>query len=287
MFTDRLRDRAEDDPGGSQLLLEGGDDRNRIEHRINRDAARLVDIVVGDVVISIRLRGLLYAGQNLLLFQRNAEFLVDLQQFRIDLVERPGTGLALRCSVVVQVLEIDLRVMNARPVWLIERQPAPVRFQTPLKHPVRLVLLGRDKTDNVFRQALGGLIHLDNRLESVFVLIDVDLADPVDRFLHSRHRVLHPCRGQGPTVFKPMAPPERRSLYIVRSGAVFTGPEPPRRYPEAPSLLFHAARDSPVRRAATLVSAAPKRSISAVLVASPIETRNPPSARETPIAFST
>ena len=40
MLADGFRDRAEDDAGLGQFLLEGGDDRDRIEHGVDRDAAR-------------------------------------------------------------------------------------------------------------------------------------------------------------------------------------------------------------------------------------------------------
>ena len=80
-------------------------------------------------------------------------------------------------------------------------QPAAIGLKAPFEHPVRLVLLGRDETDGVFRQALGGLVHLDDRLEPVFDTVDVDLADPIDRLLHSRHSVLR-SRFQGPRWIK-------------------------------------------------------------------------------------
>ncbi len=78
------------------------------------------------------------------------------------------------------------------------------------------------KTDDVFVQALGGLVHLDQRLEAVFILIDVDLADSIDRLLHSRHRVLHPRRVQGPAVFKLWRRWRRRKFNIVRLLREFT-----------------------------------------------------------------
>jgi hypothetical protein len=87
----------------------------------------------------------------------------------------------------VDVLEIDFRIVDARPGRLVESQPAAKRAKPPLEHPLGFVLLRRDQPDDVLVQALGGLVHLDQRLESVFILIDIDLADPIDRVLHSRH----------------------------------------------------------------------------------------------------
>ena len=54
-------------PISLQLALEGGGDGDAVEHRIHRDA-----------------------GQHRLLLQRNAELLVGLEQFRIDLVQALG-----------------------------------------------------------------------------------------------------------------------------------------------------------------------------------------------------
>ena len=70
MLAHRLRDRAEDHAGLGELVLVGGGDRNRIEHRVDRDP-RPFD-----------------AGENRLLLQGDAELLEGLQQLGIDLVER-------------------------------------------------------------------------------------------------------------------------------------------------------------------------------------------------------
>ena len=58
---------AEDDAHFVQFGLEGGGDGDAIEHRIHRDA-----------------------GEHRPLLQRNAELLVGLEQFRIDLVQALG-----------------------------------------------------------------------------------------------------------------------------------------------------------------------------------------------------
>ena len=80
-------------PACFELLLEGGRDRNRIEHRVDRDAP-----------LALRAHD---AGEDLLLAQRNAELLVGLEDFRIDLVER-GQRLLLRRRIIIEVLVIDL-----------------------------------------------------------------------------------------------------------------------------------------------------------------------------------
>ena len=64
IIADGFGDRAEDHARLVQLFLEGGGDRDGIEHRVHR-----------------------HAGQQLLLGQRNAELLVGLEQLGIDFVQ--------------------------------------------------------------------------------------------------------------------------------------------------------------------------------------------------------
>src|SRR5262249_43760951 len=68
--------------------------------------------------------------------------------------------------------------------------PAPIGVEPPREHPLRLVLLRRDETDDVFGKALGGLLGFDQRLEPVLVLVNIDPADLVHRLLHCRHSSL-------------------------------------------------------------------------------------------------
>ena len=75
MLVDRLRDRHEEDAGLGELGLEGGGDRNRIEHRIDRDAAIAVAALAFGIVRLLAVR-LLDAQQRFPLAQRNAELLV-------------------------------------------------------------------------------------------------------------------------------------------------------------------------------------------------------------------
>ena len=70
VFADRFRNRKEDHPGLFQFLAEGGGDRNRIEHRIDRHLARAF-----------------HPGEHLLLFERNAQLFIDLEDLGIDLIE--------------------------------------------------------------------------------------------------------------------------------------------------------------------------------------------------------
>ena len=82
MLAQRLGDRHEDHADLLQLFLEGGGDRNGIEHRVDRDAAAAI-------ASPRRLAVLTHdAEQRLALAQRDAELVVGLQDLRIDVVER-------------------------------------------------------------------------------------------------------------------------------------------------------------------------------------------------------
>ena len=189
MLADRLRDRHEDHAGLLELLLEGGGDRDRIEHRVDRDLAA----GPGAAVLAH------HAGEHLLLAQRNAELLVGLEDLRVDLVERLRRDLLPRRGVVVDVLVVDLRIVDPRPGRLAHGQPAPVGVETPLQHPGGLVLLLGDEPDGVLGEALRRLVRFDRRLESILVLVDVDKADLLDGLLYGRHS-FPPLRFQGPRV---------------------------------------------------------------------------------------
>ena len=182
VLVDRLGDRHEDHADLLQLRLEGRRHRDGIEHGVDGDAARHRAIAVSVAVLAD-------AGEDLLLLQRDAEPRVGLQDLRIDLVEA-RERVALRRGVVVEVLVVDLRIVDARPGRLLHADPAPVGLQPPLGHPLRLVLLGRDEADDVLVQSLRREVGLDVGREAVFVLVDVERPDLRDRLLNSRHQTL-------------------------------------------------------------------------------------------------
>src|SRR5690606_8161024 len=64
-------------------------------------------------------------------------------------------------------------------------------------------------SDRFLREPLGGLLGLDIRNESVFVLIDVDPTNGIDRLLNGRQSSLHPQRCQAPQVEFRWAHPAR------------------------------------------------------------------------------
>ena len=131
-------------PALLQLLAEGGGDADAVEHRVDRDLARAFD-----------------AGEHLLLLDRDAELLVDAQDFGIDLVEAAELGLGLGRGVIIGVLVIDLRDVELGPVDLFHLEPGAIGLEPPVEHPLGLVLLGRDEADGVLVQALGRELLLD------------------------------------------------------------------------------------------------------------------------------
>jgi hypothetical protein len=173
MLLQRLGDRHEEDAGLGELLLEGGGYRDRVEHCIDRNARARAVLALD-------------AGQHLLLAQRNAELGVGLEDFGVDLVER-RQRIALRRRIIIEVLVVDRAVIDARPLRLAHGQPAAIGVEPPLQHPGGLVLLRRDEADGILGQALGGLVGFDIGDEPVLVLVDIDVADPLDGLLHGRH----------------------------------------------------------------------------------------------------
>ncbi|MNT09626.1 hypothetical protein D3C72_1444160 [compost metagenome] len=180
MLADGFGDRHEDHAGLCQFRLEGGDNGDAVEHGIH-----------GHTTV-------FHAGQDFLFLQRNAQLLVNLQQLRIDFVQRLRAGRAFRCGIIIEIVEVDLGVADARPCRLFHRQPALVSLKTPFQHPFRLLLLGRDEADHLFRKALRGLVDFNFGFEAVFILVHIDLANLIDRFLNRCHVVLQSRRSQGP-----------------------------------------------------------------------------------------
>ena len=160
IFLDRFADRQEDHPGAQQFLAEGGRDADAVEHRIDRDFARAFD-----------------PGEHLLLLDRDAEFLIDAQDFGIDLVERSKLWLRLGRGVIISVLIIDRRNVELGPVDLLHLQPRGISLEPPVEHPLRLVLLGGDEADGVFGQALGREVGLDVRAEAPLIILGDRLAE--------------------------------------------------------------------------------------------------------------
>ena len=189
MLTHRFGNGAEDDACLGKLFLEGRDDRDGIEHRIDSHLSGTV-FAAGDARIFIKLARftlLAHAGQNLLLFQRNAKFCICLQQFRVDLVQALRPFGRFRRGVIIEILKVDLGIVHARPLRLVHREPAFERPHPPFEHPVRLTLFLGNEPDDILVQALGCLDRLDVGLKTVLVFVDVDFFDLFDGFLNCWH----------------------------------------------------------------------------------------------------
>jgi hypothetical protein len=76
VVADRLRDGIEDDAGLSQLLLEGGDHGNAVEHGVDGHA-----------------RAILHPRQDFAFLERNAEPVVGAQQLGINVLEDFGASI--------------------------------------------------------------------------------------------------------------------------------------------------------------------------------------------------
>ena len=102
--------------------------------------------------------GLLDPRQDLLLDERDAELSVGAQQLRVDLVERPRRRPCFWRGEIVDVLVVDRRMADARPLRLFHRLPTTESLEPPVEQPFRLALLQRNEPNRVLAQALGGQI---------------------------------------------------------------------------------------------------------------------------------
>ncbi len=155
-------ERAEDDPHGLQLLLEGGGHGDRVEHGIDRDAS-----------------------QQFLFFQRDAELGVGLQKLRIDLVEALGAALfRFGRGIVNDVLVIDGRVVNVGPGGLLHGLPVAEGLEPPFQQPFRFLFLGGDQADDVFVEAAGDGVGFDIGDEPPLIFLIRKGLDGVGRIAH-------------------------------------------------------------------------------------------------------
>ena len=157
IFADCLADRQENHPGALQLLAEGRRDAHAVEHRVDRDLARALD-----------------AREHFLLLDRDAELFINLENLGVDLVERRQLRLRLGRRVIISVLVIDRRDIELRPVGRLHRLPVPERLQSPVEHPLGLVLLRRDEADRVFGKPLGRELLFDVGGPAVLVIGDAE-----------------------------------------------------------------------------------------------------------------
>ena len=161
MVLDRFGERAEDDAGFGQLLLEGRGHRHRVDDRVHRHPA-----------------------ETLLLGEGDPELVEHRPQLGVDLVEARQRGLGLGGGVVDDVLVVDGSVGDVLPGRLGERQPVAVRAQAPFEQPLRLVLLGCDQRDDVLAQSRGDDVGVEIGDEAVLVLLARQLGDIARRAGH-------------------------------------------------------------------------------------------------------
>src|SRR5690606_2792865 len=93
--------------------------------------------------------------------------------------------------------EVDPRIAHLGPGRLNHVTPARIGFQPPVEHPLRFALLLRNEADNVLAETARRLDRFDLGFEAVLVLIDVDLADLVNRLLnccHSTYLCVQPAK---------------------------------------------------------------------------------------------
>src|SRR5262249_34152957 len=157
-------------------------DRVRIEPRLPGLAAIAAALAIRAFRAVFALR-LLDPEQRFALAQRDTELLIGAQDFGVDVFQRLRPLLLLRRRIVVDALVVDRAVLDLGPFRLPHRQPAPVRVEPPGQHPLWLILFGRDEADGIFGKALGSLLRFDQRLEPIFILVNVDTTDLIDGLL--------------------------------------------------------------------------------------------------------
>ncbi len=73
--------------------------------------------------------------------QRDAQLFIGTQQFRINIIQTLGHILfAFGRRVVGDILVIDFRKVDMRPLRLFHFKPATVGFEAPFEHELGLLL---------------------------------------------------------------------------------------------------------------------------------------------------
>ena len=146
MFTNGLRERAENYPFLCKRSTESRSHRYGIENRIYG-----------------------HTGQSRPLMKRNAQFVECLFQFRIYLLRTVLISLGSR--IIYYILKVNLRNIKMCPLRERHLLPAAESIQTELKHPLRLLLLRRDQAYDILVQTLGYEFLLDIGDEAVLILL--------------------------------------------------------------------------------------------------------------------
>src|SRR5437868_1088386 len=140
-------ERTEDDASLLQLLFISSRNRDGIEDSVNGNIRKL-----------------------LLLLKRNAKLLECAKKLWINFVHARLLSLLLWRAVVDDLLIVDFRVLDVRPVARLRHgQPVAIGFQAERKHPLRLVLLRRDEPNRILVQSSWNDIGFDVGHETVLV----------------------------------------------------------------------------------------------------------------------
>ena len=152
VLLDRLLDAHEEDAKFGELFLERGDDGDRVDDRIYRNAAQVHGVgegVGGTCGVALDVQ------EDLLLLDRDAELLEGAQNLGIGVLQGVQQGFLLGRGVVADRLEVDGLVVHVGPRRLLHGEEVAVRLQAPVEQPLGLVLLGGDGADRVLVEADG------------------------------------------------------------------------------------------------------------------------------------
>src|SRR6058998_3328766 len=151
---------------------------SRRPESMSRKSTPLGQVFLQLVVDDLRLVLRAHAGEVFLLGLRNAELVPGVEDLGRQVL--PALGLLLgRADVVVDVLEIDVVQVSA-PLRQRPCEEVVERLVTELAHPGRLVLVLRDRLDDLVRDAAARLEEIVLRLVRVGEAVLVLLADLLD-----------------------------------------------------------------------------------------------------------
>ena len=170
MLFNCLRNTAENNPLPRKLGLKGRRNRNRIEHRVHRNAVLPALRRNRRTRQRINFPLPLHVQHYLLLGQGNPQLFKRPQQLGVGIGQAVQTGHKLRRRVVNDVLQIHRRILNIRPMRLLHGQQMAISLQAPFGHPLGLLLLRRDRPHHVLAQPGFKLIGLKLGNKAFFIV---------------------------------------------------------------------------------------------------------------------
>ena len=124
-----------------------------------------------------------HSRQMLLLFERDAELVEGLYQFRIHLIHALLQFLLLGCRIVADRLIVDVGYIKVSPGRRGERLPVAIGFQTIFQQPLRLLLERRYLTDHILIETGRHYLCLDIGCKPIFIFRICSLFDHAVRTL--------------------------------------------------------------------------------------------------------